>query len=68
MSNAQHFREAYAVLQKHAETLRTRSEPDIDDLLTLVSESVAAYEVCKTRIDAVEQALAQALGRPEGGS
>jgi exodeoxyribonuclease VII small subunit len=55
------FRDAYSVLQRHAETLRNRAEPNIDDLLTLVSESVVAYEVCRTRIDAVEKALEQAL-------
>ncbi|MFM0324893.1 exodeoxyribonuclease VII small subunit [Caballeronia glebae] len=55
------FREAYGVLQKHAETLRNQQEPNIDDLLTIVTESVAAYKVCKERIDAVEAALEQAL-------
>ena len=55
------FRQAYAVLQKHAETLRTQKEPNIDELLTIVTESVDAYKVCKTRIDAVAQALEQAL-------
>ncbi|MEY4593387.1 MAG: hypothetical protein RIR18_2282 [Pseudomonadota bacterium] len=59
--NDSNFRDAYSVLQRHAETLRNRAEPNIDDLLTLVSESVEAYEVCRTRIDAVEKALEQAL-------
>ena len=58
----QTFKSAYAVLQRHAETLRTQREPNIDDLLTIVTESVDAYKVCKKRIDAVEQALEQALG------
>lgn len=56
------FRESYGVLQKHAQTLRRQSEPNIDDLLTIVEESVAAYKVCQTRIDAVEKALEKALG------
>ena len=55
------FRESYGVLQKHAQTLRKQSEPNIDDLLTIVEESVAAYKVCQTRIDAVEKALEKAL-------
>ncbi|SIR52825.1 exodeoxyribonuclease VII small subunit [Pseudacidovorax sp. RU35E] len=55
------FREAYSVLQRHAETLRTQDEPNIDDLLTIVTESVSAYKVCKQRIDAVEEALKAAL-------
>lgn len=59
---AQTFREAYGVLQKHADTLRNQREPNIDDLLTIVTESVGAYKICKERIDAVEKALEQALG------
>jgi len=58
---AKTFREAYEVLQNHAETLREQNEPNIDDLLTIVNESVAAYKVCKQRIDAVEKALEEAL-------
>lgn len=56
------FRQAYAVLQKHAETLRQQREPNIDDLLVIVSESMAAFKVCQERIAAVEAALAEALG------
>ena len=55
------FKEAYDVLQAHAETLRNQTEPNIDDLLSIVEESVNAYKVCKERIDAVEKALEQAL-------
>ena len=58
---AKTFREAYEVLQRHANTLRHQSEPNIDDLLDIVNESVAAYKVCKARIDAVEKALGEAL-------
>lgn len=56
------FKASYNVLQKHAQTLRKQTEPNIDDLLSIVEESVAAYKVCQTRIDAVEQALEKALG------
>lgn len=55
------FRDAYGVLQRHAETLRDQREPNIDDLLNIVTESVEAYRVCKARIDAVEVALKAAL-------
>lgn len=55
------FKEAYGVLQHHAETLRDQQEPNIDDLLNIVTESVDAYKVCKERIDAVETALEKAL-------
>jgi exodeoxyribonuclease VII small subunit len=61
MPTPQTFREAYGVLQRHAETLRDQDEPNIDDLLTIVTESVAAYQVCKKRIDAVDAALKAAL-------
>jgi exodeoxyribonuclease VII small subunit len=56
------FKEAYGVLQRHAQTLRDQQEPNIDDLLTIVTQSVDAYKVCKERIDAVEKALDKALG------
>ena len=55
------FREAYGVLQQHAEALREQSDPNIDELLTIVTESVDAYKTCKSRIDAVEKALEAAL-------
>ncbi|NMM08311.1 exodeoxyribonuclease VII small subunit [Polaromonas sp.] len=55
------FKEAYGVLQQHAQTRRDQQEPNIDDLLTIVTESVAAYKTCQERIDAVEKALEKAL-------
>ena len=58
------FKEAYGVLTKHAQTLRNQQEPNIDDLLAIVTQSVDAYKVCKQRIDAVEQALERALSDP----
>lgn len=55
------FREAYGVLRGHAKTLRSQTDPNIDDLLSIVEDSVSAYKVCKERIDAVEKALQKAL-------
>ena len=55
------FKQAYGVLQHHAQTLREQREPNIDDLLTIVTESVQAYKVCQERIEAVEKALEKAL-------
>ena len=57
------------MLQRHAATLRQQDEPNIDDLLSIVNESVAAYKVCKERIDAVAKALDEALAGAgaEGG-
>ena len=56
------FKQAYGTLLRHSESLRNQREPNIDDLLTVVTESVDAYKVCKSRIEAVEKALEQALG------
>lgn len=55
------FKDAYGGMQKHADTLRNQREPNIDDLLNIVTESVAAYKTCKERIDAVEKALDASL-------
>jgi len=62
------FKEAYGVLQKHAHTLREQTEPNIDDLLQIVEESVSAYKHCQARIDAVEKALDKALGVAGAGA
>lgn len=51
------FKQSYGILQKHADTLRTQKDPNIDDLLQVVTESADAYKVCQERIDAVEKAL-----------
>ncbi|MDO8419159.1 MAG: hypothetical protein Q7S90_03915 [Rubrivivax sp.] len=56
------FKDAYGVLQRHSEALRNQREPNLDDLLTIVTESVEAHKVCASRIDAVEKALEEALG------
>ena len=68
MSDGKTFKEAFTTLQRHAQTLRSQQEPDIDNLTRIVSESVAAFRVCKERIDAVEKALEQALGTADGES
>lgn len=67
------FRDAYQTLQKNAAKLRAQSEPDLDNLLEVVTQSVSAYKVCKSRIEAVERALEQALNNAgladgEGGN
>ena len=63
---AKTFKDAYDVLQRHARTLREQDEPNIDDLLRLVTESVSAYQLCQLRLDAVEQALEKTLGGAAG--
>lgn len=59
------FKESYGVLQRHAQTLREQREPNIDDLLQIVEESVSAFKICQARIDAVEKALEKELGEPQ---
>ncbi len=59
------FQEAYGVLQANAEALRSQREPDLDGLLTLVQQSMVAYEVCKEKIESVEKALAATLAEAE---
>lgn len=56
------FNQAYRVLQEHARTLRDQTDPNIDNLFQIVTESAAAYKFCKDRCDAVESALEQVLG------
>lgn len=62
------FKESYGVLQRHAQTLREQREPNIDDLLQIVEESVSAFKICQARIDAVEKALEKELGGEAAGS
>lgn len=61
------FKDAYSTLQRNATTLRSQQEPNIDELLPLVQQSMDAFRVCKERIDAVEAAMKVEFGEsPEG--
>ncbi len=60
--NPDSFDQAYAVLKKNADFLSSQQEPGIDRLLPLVEESMQAYSICKARLEAIQQALAQHLG------
>ena len=51
------FKEGCEVLKKNAKLLESQEEPDIDNLMKIVEESMTAYKACKSRIDAVQQAL-----------
>ena len=55
--NTLSFIEGYEILKRNAELLDAQQEPDIDNLMKIVEESMAAYKACKTRVDAVQQAL-----------
>ena len=51
------FKEGFDILQKNAELLESQEQPDIDNLMKIVEESMNAYKDCKSRVDAVQQAL-----------
>ncbi|WKT74479.1 exodeoxyribonuclease VII small subunit [Acinetobacter variabilis] len=51
------FQEGYDILKKNAEFLESQQEPDIDNLMKIVEESMQAYKACKSRVEAVQNAL-----------
>ncbi|RKG33997.1 exodeoxyribonuclease VII small subunit [Acinetobacter tianfuensis] len=51
------FKQGYDILKKNAELLESQQEPDIDNLMKIVEESMQAYKACKSRVDAVQKAL-----------
>ena len=57
------FKEGYDVLKKNAELLESQEEPDIDNLMKIVEDSMTAYKACKSRVDAVQQALNETFNR-----
>ncbi len=61
----ENFKEAYQILKNNADKLDHSDELDIDNLVAIVEESLAAYRVCQSRIDAVEQALQSAFANAE---
>lgn len=51
------FKDAYEVLKTNANALQNQTEPDIDNLMSTVEQSIEAYKICQARIEAVQQAL-----------
>ena len=58
---AESFKENYQKLQEIAQKLSDTSEVDIDELVPMVDEATRAYQLCKSRIEAVESALSNRL-------
>lgn len=56
-ANSNSFLANYRKLESCARQLADQQEPDVDAIMPLVTESVAAYEVCKERIRQVEEML-----------
>lgn len=61
VAEQQDFKTAFMTLQNNAQTLQNSQEPNIDALMDVVTESIAAYKICQTRILAVQQALDEAF-------
>ncbi|WP_319557560.1 exodeoxyribonuclease VII small subunit [Thiomicrorhabdus sp.] len=57
MSQSESFKDNYLTLQTIAQKLSNNNEIDIDELIPMVDEATKAYQLCKQRIEAVEQAL-----------
>lgn len=55
--SAESFKENYQKLQEIAQKLSDASEVDIDELVPMVDDATRAYQLCKSRIEAVESAL-----------
>ncbi|WP_336004993.1 exodeoxyribonuclease VII small subunit [Acinetobacter pittii] len=51
------FKDGHDILKKNAELLESQESPDIDNLMKIVEESITAYKACRSRIEAVQQAL-----------
>lgn len=51
------FKDGHDILKKNAELLESQESPDIDNLMKIIEESITAYKACKSRIEAVQQAL-----------
>lgn len=63
--NSKHpsFKESYATLEAIAQQLSQTQDVDIDQLVPLVDEATQAYQNCKARLDAVEEALNSRLNQ-----
>jgi exodeoxyribonuclease VII small subunit len=55
--SAESFKENYQKLQEIAQKLANSGEVDIDELVPMVDDATRAYQLCKSRIEAVEMAL-----------
>ncbi|MBD3612336.1 MAG: exodeoxyribonuclease VII small subunit [Hydrogenovibrio crunogenus] len=61
VNNAESYQQNYAKLQEIAQKLSHSEEIDIDELVPMVDEATRAYQVCQSRIEAVEAALNKRL-------
>lgn len=59
------FKDNYQTLQDIAQKLSSNSDVDIDELVPMVDTATRAYQLCKSRIEAVETALNTRLEHEE---
>ncbi len=61
MSQKDSYRENYEKLQQISEKLSQSDSIDIDELVPMVDDATRAYQLCQSRIEAVEAALNKRL-------
>lgn len=61
---AKTYIENYQVLKEASKQLAEMQEPDVDKILPLVTEGLKAYDLCRSRIEAVRQQLATTEIKP----
>jgi len=61
MKQPESFRENYDTLERIATRLAQDEDIDIDELVPLVDQATKAYQLCRSRLDAVEKALQERL-------
>lgn len=65
MSENQTYNEAYQKLRAGVDQLRRTDIANMDELVPLVEQTTAAYQVCKKRLDAVEKLVKGTLSQAE---
>lgn len=65
MSQKESYQENYLKLQTIAQKLSQSDSIDIDELVPMVDEATRAYQLCQSRIEAVEKALNKRLEKAE---
>lgn len=61
MSNSQDYAQNYQKLEQISTQLSRQERLDIDQLLPMIDEAMAAYTLCKARIEQVETLLQSRL-------
>lgn len=65
MSQNESYQDNYLKLQTIAQKLSQSDSIDIDELVPMVDEATRAYQLCQSRIEAVEKALNKRLEKTD---